>query len=67
MNTTQDNEIRVDMDGAGKRLIKVMLRDKISGHIIGTEIIKRATLAKAMQPTSTTPVTALNGMFVIEV
>lgn len=60
-------EVSVDLDGAGKRLIKVMLKDKLSGHIIGTRLIKRAALAKAMQPTSLTPVTALQGMFVIEI
>ncbi len=65
--TDKGNEIRVDMDGAGKRLINVLLKDKLSGEIIGAQLIKRATLARALMPTSLTPVTALNGMFVIEI
>ncbi len=56
-----------DMDGQGARLIQVLLRDKLSSEIVGSRLIKRATLARCMRPTSLNPVTALNGMFVVEI
>lgn len=63
-----DNMISIDeFKDNGERTIVVLLKDKLSGELIGRKTITRAQLAKALDPLSETPVTALNGKFVIEI
>jgi hypothetical protein len=61
----------IDAEGSlynGERLIEIVLRDKVTGEILGTRLIKRAALAKAFLPLSDNQVVgAYKGLFVMEV
>lgn len=56
-----------DFNDQGDRTIEVLLKDKETQKIIGKRVIKRALLAKYMQPLTNNNVSALNGRFVLEV
>jgi hypothetical protein len=64
INTTVD---ALDFQNDGERMILVLLKDKESQEIIGSKLIKRALLAKYMQPITDHNVSAQNGRFVLEI
>jgi hypothetical protein len=52
---------------AAERSIKVLIKDKESGQIVGEKVITRGQLAKWFQPlTDHQVVGALNGKFIVE-
>jgi hypothetical protein len=52
---------------AHERTIEVLLKDKLTGQVIGRKQITKGQLAKAMQPFGRTCHEAINGKFVLEV